>query len=298
MTVLASPLPHVCGRARLHVERTDIAFWNVTPQRVAIEITVRNEGNGRSEETLAAVMAAPLGAFVPWRPLAFVTVPALEPDETHVLRTEARRPAVRPLGPPDTLTPRRLLTALGGEDGEPERAPPPTRRRRLMQQLNPSLGGLPLGQLPAELFDLLGRGGLHWAGNLNVFIGGIAVERHMAQAIRVHPGCLNMAMFVVGSGRDAYRFELRGNGVEWDAVLYGTDSLTSLAHPNPEAAVRTGNWVELRYQTIMMLALCPPAGCDKGSVDVHVTQRSTGQTAVVEFSLDPRAAGPGCYVVG
>ena len=35
----------------------------------------------------------------------------------------------------------------------------------------------------------------------------------------------------------------------------------------------------------------------RADVEVHVTQRSTRKTAVVEFSFDPRAVGPGCYVV-
>jgi len=45
------------------------------------------------------------------------------------------------------------------------------------------------------------------------------------------------------------------------------------------------------------LALCPPADCDAGSVNVHVRQRSTNRDAIVEFSLDPRAAGAACYTV-
>jgi hypothetical protein len=48
---------------------------------------------------------------------------------------------------------------------------------------------------------------------------------------------------------------------------------------------------------MLMLALQPPATAEAGQVEVHVRQRSTGRTAVVEFSLDARAAGPGCYVV-
>jgi len=47
----------------------------------------------------------------------------------------------------------------------------------------------------------------------------------------------------------------------------------------------------------LVLALVPPAACRRGSVAVHVEQRSTGRVAVVEFSLDAAAAGPGCYVV-
>jgi hypothetical protein len=48
---------------------------------------------------------------------------------------------------------------------------------------------------------------------------------------------------------------------------------------------------------LMMLMICPPSGCSRGTVEVEVEQRSTGQSAIVEFSLDPKAAGPGCYVV-
>ncbi len=297
MTAVALPLPRLHSRAELHVERTDIAFHNVTRQRVAIAITVRNHGTRRSEETIALVSAAPLGAFVPWRPLTMLTVPALDSDESHVLHAEAPRPAVKALGPPDRVTPRQLLTALGDEDQEPERTPG-RRRQRLIQQLTLNLGDLGTGQLPADLFELMGRGGVHWAGNLNVFVGGKAVERHLAQALRVYPDCLNMAMFMVGSGRDAYRFELHGDGVAWDATLYAMDSMLSLGRPDSGAAVRTGAWMELRNTTMMMLALCPPRDCGQGSVEVHVTQRSTGETAVVEFSLDPNAAGAGCYVVG
>ena len=47
-----------------------------------------------------------------------------------------------------------------------------------------------------------------------------------------------------------------------------------------------------------MMALRPPAGCREAAVEVHVCQQSTQQTAVVEFTFDARAAGPGCYVIG
>jgi hypothetical protein len=61
--------------------------------------------------------------------------------------------------------------------------------------------------------------------------------------------------------------------------------------------VAEDEWVPVRGQRVFTLALRPPADCEARSVEVHVTQRSTGQTAVVEFSLDPTAAGPGCYTV-
>jgi len=50
--------------------------------------------------------------------------------------------------------------------------------------------------------------------------------------------------------------------------------------------------------TILMLALRPPQVCVQGNALVHVEQRSNGKRAVVEFSLDAHARGPGCFVVG
>lgn len=58
-------------------------------------------------------------------------------------------------------------------------------------------------------------------------------------------------------------------------------------------------WVEVQTTALVELSVVPPEGCQQGELHVHVTQRSTGKEkeAVVEFSLDPRAAGPGCYVI-
>ena len=58
-----------------------------------------------------------------------------------------------------------------------------------------------------------------------------------------------------------------------------------------------GGWVPLGGGHPILLRMEPPAECETGSLDVHVRQRSTGKSAVVEFSMDPRAMGPGCYVV-
>src|SRR5207247_993575 len=77
--------------------------------------------------------------------------------------------------------------------------------------------------LPADLLDLVGRNNPHWAGNLNIFLGGRPVERHLAQALRVYPGRTNLAMFVVGSGNDAYAFQLKGTGADWDTALHCMD---------------------------------------------------------------------------
>jgi hypothetical protein len=48
---------------------------------------------------------------------------------------------------------------------------------------------------------------------------------------------------------------------------------------------------------MVALTVHPPKECSEDEAEVHVTQRSTGEVAIVEFSLDPNAAGPGCYTV-
>jgi hypothetical protein len=274
------------GAASLQVRREDITFANVSPECVHVEITVHNIGEQHSAPTSAALMAAPLGAFVPWRPMILLPVSAIEPGGSTVLKADFLRPATAPLGPPDRVGPRQLLTALGAADNQPGKnvaAPPQAPRRRL---------------LPHDFLEMLGNRNVHWAGNLNVFIGSRAVERHMARALRVYPGKSNVAMFVVGSGRDAYHFHVIGEGEDWKATLFDmTEGQTLALDVSRFPPVAEDRWIEAPTCRVMMLALCPPQDCGAGSVEVHVTQRSTGRSAVVEFSLDPNAAGPGCFVV-
>jgi hypothetical protein len=281
-------LPGLVPHLSLHLERTDIRFADLGPGRVGLEVTVCNHADERSTPTPALLMAAPLGAFVLWRPLTALAVPALGPGESFVLRTEVRRPAVAPLGPPDRVPPRRLLTALGAEDDRPDTATPRARGRKT-----------PAGVLPADLMDLLGQSNVYWAGNLNVFVGTRAVERHVAQALRVYPGRVNLAMFVLGgAGRDAYRFHVIGEGEDWGATLHDmTDGQSFVLDVRRFPPVAEDQWLAARGQRMMLLTLRPPRDCAAGSVEVHVAQRSSGQSAVVEFSLDPNAAGPGCFVV-
>jgi hypothetical protein len=57
------------------------------------------------------------------------------------------------------------------------------------------------------------------------------------------------------------------------------------------------DWLHIAREDCLALALVPPARCTTGTVNVEVTKRSTGEVAVVEFSLDASASGPGCFVV-
>ncbi len=106
-------------------------------------------------------------------------------------------------------------------------------------------------------------------------------------------------MFCVGSGRDAYAFDIKGTDPRWECVLYDTkcfrQSLVECLDNDQRVAPL--EWIETSGMALMILAIAPPEDCREGRVEVHVGQRSTGKSAVVEFSMDARAKGPGCYVV-
>jgi hypothetical protein len=293
MPALLSPSV-TSARPDLRLARQDITFGNLTPEQVRIEVTVTNAGEAPSSPTVARIEAAPFGAFLPWSPLATLPVPALPPGGSAVLTLDARRVAPALQLDADRTPPRRLLTALGAEDERPGRSRSRAETRAAL--LN---AALPAPPLPTDLFQLLGRQPTHWVGNLNVFVNNIPVERHLAQALRIYPGAQNLAMFVVGSHqKDAYRFWLEGPGARWDARLAdGTDVRALLDLPSA-APVDTERWIDAQSMRLMFLMISPPASCEQGHVEVHVEQRSTGRQAVVEFSLDPEAAGAGCYVVG
>jgi hypothetical protein len=221
-----------------------------------------------------------------------VLVPEVMPGRSHRARFVVPRPRPEPLGRhPGDIPPARLLTALGMEE-------PP---RNLRLQTDPHTVAFQTGVLPADPFEFLGHANPHWAGNLNVFVGERPVERHLARALRIYPGRVNLAFFVVGSGRDAYAFELAGEGAHWDAALYNPMGHRSLRTLVPDLdrfdSLSEREWIDIEQRTFLLLAIRPPHDCDAAGLAVHVTQRSTGRTAVVEFSLDPHAAGPGCFLV-
>ena len=273
----------------LHIDRSDISFGNVGPGVVRIRLTVWNRGTQVSRATDLAIQAAPFGAFLPWQPLTAVAVPALAAGASIEVTTEVRQPQVRPIGSFANLPPRRLLTALLNPDEGPARTVP--------RHLSPRFRGRRQTGLPPDLFALVGRANTHWAGNLNVFVGGQPVERHVAQALRIYPGRTNLALFIVGCGRDAYLFQAQGEGAARTTLFDMTASSSLLVDKGGATPIRESEWIEVNGCHIMLLEMCPPAGCGQGSVEVHVTQRSTGKTAIVEFSFDAAASGPGCYVV-
>ena len=104
-----------CG-ADLRVERTNIEFHDLAGDRLRIEVTVNNAGEERSRPTTMRIESAPFGAFVTWRPLTQLNVPALEPGESRELSTEVPRPRPAPLGDFSRVSPRKLLTALSSPD--------------------------------------------------------------------------------------------------------------------------------------------------------------------------------------
>jgi hypothetical protein len=276
----------------------EIDFFNIAPRLVAIEVKVTNTSDATSAPDTLELRAAPFGAFVPWQPLAAIPLPALAPGQAQFVRWRAAVVQPEPLGSPDGVGPRDLLTAFGLADEPPGKsgAAKPGKARQPAADTRPRQ---PAAPLPAGLLDLLLRETPHWAGNLNVLVGGTDVERHRALALRVYPGRLNLAWFIVGGGApDAYAFRLRGVSPDWDAQLFDMTSREALVvSAEDRGAIAPGEWIEAQGSRTFLLALRVPHKCEATAVAVHVTQRSTQREAVVEFSLDPRAAGRGCYTV-
>ena len=265
-----------------------------------VRITVHNESTRHSKPTIMRLESAPLGAFVPWRPLAVLPVPALEPGEARELSVEVSKPHPQPLGSFDRVPPTTLLTAV---NSSPDETPQPRtgvarlldllRRRDTVKNRD---GTNKRPSLAPDLWELLGRDQPHWAGNINVFIGSKAVERHMAQALRIYPGRNNLAMFVVGSGeRDAYAFDITGLAPDWTAALYDVANAKTLVVEASDTPIKERQWRESTGAMMIILAIRPPMICEEGNVEVRVTRRSSKKTAVVEFNLDPAAQGSGCY---
>lgn len=295
--------------ADLVVDRTDINFCNIAPGRVRISVNITNCGETRSQPTPMLFQAAPLGAFLPWTNLTALLVPPIEPGESIEVATEVSNPPTKPLGEFSRVPPQKLLTAIGSED-EPDprlqQKPDPQSQQQIVTTWR-DFFALLFGKnankrsqltLPDDPMNLLSRPNIHWAGNINVLIGRHAVERHLAQALRVYAGHTNLAMFFVGDRCDEYQFDFTGAGTGWDPKLFDCTGLPSLLSAKTHTQfIQPSKWTRLDGRHLILLALSPPSNCDAGSVNIHVCQRSTNRDAIVEFSLDPTAAGPGCYTV-
>jgi hypothetical protein len=273
----------------LRADRTDISFQNITPDLVRVDVRVTNDGSLWSPPTEVALQSAPLGAFVTWQPLLTLAVPSLPPRTSAVVSGTAWVPQPAPVARLEEAwsMPAHLLreyaeTAAREAQEELERE-----ARRLLRRPAPVVAADPLA--------LLGRAGYHWAGNIDILMRGKAAERHMAQALRVYPGKTNAAMFYVGDRRDGYKFELSGDVEDWRAELVDMTHSPTL-RPGGAPGVPTSEFREMVCGTFYLL-LRPPQGAERGAVSIHVTRQSDGKEAVVEFSLDSRAAGSGCYTV-
>ncbi len=273
--------PHVISKSshvsRLHVRRQGIVFYNSAPGRVRIEVEVTNLGKERSRPSPMVLESAAFGAFLPWQPLETLTVPPIGPKGTVRVVTEVDQKRLPSLEDFADVPPRRLpAVGLDMGDREPERS--------WQERLSP------VSPPPETKVVIPSKLGSHWAGNISVFVGQVAVERHHASALRIYPGCANCANFAVGFRQDAYSFHLEGDGALWDAMLVGNgDTHVKVIEP--------GTWVEAVGRFAVTLQIRPPESCTRGAVEVHVRQRSSGRTAVVEFDLDASAAEPGCYTV-
>ena len=99
--------------AVVEVEREGIRFSNVAPDRVRIEVVVHNRGTVRSQAQPMVVQSAPLGAFLPWRPLGRLMVPPVEPGSWVQLQLDVDRTPSAPLGEFSRVPPGTIADGIG-----------------------------------------------------------------------------------------------------------------------------------------------------------------------------------------
>jgi len=274
----------------LRADRTDISFQNVTPDLVRVEVRVTNDGTLWSPATEVTLRSAALGAFLPWHPLMSLTVPSLAPRTSTVISGTAWAIAPAPLAKTEEecwTMPPHLLQEFADNAAREAREEAEREARRLLRR--------PAPMLTADAFALVGRNGVHWAGNIDVLMRGKEVERHMAMAIRVYPGKTNAAAFYVGDRADGYKFELSGEVEDWKAEVIDMSHAASMK-PGKGRTAPIGEFREFTRGTFS-LVMHPPKDAERGGVLVHVSRQSDGKEATVEFSLDSRAAGAGCYKI-
>ena len=251
----------------LRMDRTDISFHNIDDDHVRIVITVHNRGLGRSRQTEAVLRAAPLGAFVPWTPLATIQIPGVDAGESIEVSTVVPRPAAAPQGFFDDGPPRKPTAVGSGEEDGGKRKRSTDRRGlshivrimiRMLWKGNDRPCDAPVS-VPLEMPDLLSDSNPHWAGNINVLMNDQDVERHMTHALRIYPARTNLAMFFVGDHRpDDYMFQMKGPGAEWDAALYNSSNLQSLlVRPESNPALQQSQWLSMDKTQVMLVGISP-----------------------------------------
>ena len=199
---------------------------------------------------------------------------------------------------------RRLWTATSG-DADGERPDVRSIQRALAVRPAP-------GTLPPDLFDRTSRTRIerpYWAGNLNVLLGDRAVERHLSGPLRILPGHTNLAMFLMDPGDYSFRFE--GSGASWPISVQEIDvfeeadgeargkTLLGLGKLRGFLSALTAKKAVTVARALIKqvdLEMRVPRDAERGEIEVHVQRQSDGATALVEFSLDAHAVGPGCYV--
>ena len=292
----------------LVVKREDIQFYNVAPDRLRIEVMVHNRGCSSSAPIAMQLQFAAFGAFVPWTPLQQLVVPQIQAGQSKLVSTEAR---IHPDG---------TLVALGGRfqaANQPSAAQRPTFLSKMAGPLSKD-GKQPIQNLPTSLdpnggprrdidtprVDLHQGRSVHWVGNINVLIGDMDVERHMARAFRIYPGLINRSIFFVGDkALESYRFQISGDSAEWPTSLIRIENkywgFLRFAQGDDLQGeqIQPSDWIKIDPIGLVGVEIRPPESAREGSLSIHVCRKSDNRTGVVEFDFSETALGPGCYTV-
>ena len=276
-TIAASPA--------FEVRREAIDWRWRAPGALEIELTIRNPSMRTTAPTHAIVRSAAFGAFVPQRPLTVLAVPAIAP------RGRVTLTAVAP------------TSLLARPDERPNlEAPRSDETEQLVRELERELElisetGRRFDRAELERWvawtrarkPLAAPGVVHWMGNLHIFVGGTAAERHQARGVVVRRGFTTLVPFEVGDGHaDAYRFRLDGDASQWEPALVDScDDGRDLPFARGRRSDEGHEWFEAGMAWLR-LSVRPPESAAAGRSELHVQRRSTGQTTVVEFELDPR----------
>jgi len=147
---------------------------------------------------------------------------------------------------------------------------------------------------------------VHWVGNINVLIGNVDVERHVARAFRIYPGRANRGVFFLGDkAGESYSFGMKGSGEAWPTKLIRIGcSQNYLGFGQfaggldcPGKQIQPGDWLRLDPVGLIGVEICPPEDATEGGLDIEVCRKSDNRKAVVEFDFSETALGSGCHVV-